>query len=182
VPDRETVTAPAPPAAGRRIASYGLQALCYAAFMSVVGFCSSSPPYTPLTEGQAVVKLSLRHAGLRRQACRDRSAEELAKLAPNMRASSVCPRERSAVAVEVRMDGEPLFSVVAPPSGLSKDGASTVYRRVSVTAGVHRFSAALSDTADGAVRFRAERSVELVAGRVLVIDFDDKQGGWIFRG
>ena len=41
--------------------------------------------------GEALVKLSFQHAGQRKEACRERSAEELAKLAPNMRAASRLP-------------------------------------------------------------------------------------------
>ena len=166
----------------RKGASYALQALCYAAFMAVVGYFSTSPPYVHLPAGQAVVKLSLQHAGERKEACHERSAEELAKLAPNMRAATVCPRERAPVAVDIRMDDQPLFAVVAPPRGLSKDGASTVYRRAAVPAGEHRFVAKLADTADGHFGYAAERTIELKPGRVLVIDFDLKEGGFAFRG
>ena len=49
------------------------------------------------------------------------SAEELAKLAPNMRVAQVCPRERSPVAVEVEMDGKP-YGVQAQP--VSDQGAA----------------------------------------------------------
>jgi hypothetical protein len=65
---------------------------------------------------------------------------------------------------------------------LSKDGASTVYRRIEVPAGEHRFVARLADTADGKVGHTAERAIDLRPGRVLVIDFDAKAGGWVFRG
>ncbi len=165
-----------------KIASYGLQAVCYAAFMTVVGYFSTSPAYKHLPPGDAVVKLSFQHAGQRKEACRERSAEELAKLAPNMRATSVCPRERAPVSVDVQMDGKPLFAVVAPPSGLAKDGASTVYRRIAIPAGEHRFAARLTDTADGSGAVDAARTVDLRPGRVLVIDFDAKAGGFVFRG
>ena len=161
--------------------SYALQAACYAAFVAVVGYFSTSPEYEHLPPGHAVVKLSLQHAGDRREACRERTPDELAKLAPNMRAASVCPRERADVAVDVSMDGQPLFFVVAPPAGLAKDGASTVYRRIVVPAGEHRFTAKLADAADGEFRHAAEHAVNLEPGRVLVIDFDPKRGGWIFR-
>lgn len=162
--------------------SYSLQALCYAAFIAVVGYFSASPPYVHLAPGQSLVKLSFQHAGQRREACRERSPEELAKLAPNMRASSICPRERVPVEVQIEMDGKPLFSVVAPPRGLSKDGASTVYRRVEVPAGRHAFVAKMRDTVAGDFGFVADRTVDLAEGRVLVIDFDAKEGGWLFRG
>lgn len=165
-----------------KVLSYALQAVCYAAFVAVVGYFSTSPPYVHLPPGEAVLKLSFQHAGERKEACRERTPEELAKLAPNMRATSVCPRERAPVAVEVALDGKPLFSVVAPPSGLAKDGASTVYRRVAVPAGTHRVVAKMKDTAGGDFRFVAEKTVDLPPGRVLVIDFDAKEGGWVFRG
>jgi hypothetical protein len=168
-------------AASNNVVSYTLQAVCYAAFAAVVGYFSTSPPYEHLPEGQAVVKLSFQHAGQRKEACRERTPEELAKLAPNMRAASVCPRERADVAADISMDGKPLFEVVAPPTGLSRDGASTVYRRIAVPAGAHRFTAHLADTADGKVGYTADRVVELKPGRVLVIDFDAKAGGWVFR-
>jgi len=169
------------PAIGKA-ASYALQAICYAAFMAVVGYFSTSPAYEHLPPGTAVVKLSFQHAGQRKEACRERSAEELAKLAPNMRAASVCPRERAPVTVDVRMDGKPLFAVVAAASGLAKDGASTVYRRIAVPAGEHRFVARLTDSADGSGATEAMRTVDLKPGRVLVIDFDAKAGGFVFRG
>ena len=168
-------------AAQHNVTSYALQAISYAAFMAVVGYFSTSPSYEHLPAGQAVVKLSFQHAGQRKEACYERTPEELAKLAPNMRAASVCPRERANVAVDVMMDGQPLFGVVAAPTGLSKDGASTVYRRIAVPAGEHRFIAKLADTADGNFAHTVERTIDLKPGRVLVIDFDVKSGGWLFR-
>lgn len=162
--------------------SYPLQAVCYAAFIAVVGYFATSPPYTHLPEGEALVKLSVIHAGQRKEECRERSPEELAKLAPNMRAATVCPRERAPVAIRIDMDGKPLFDVVAPPTGWSRDGASTIYRRAAVPAGAHRFTARMKDTVQGEFGHVREQDVDLAPGRVLVIDFDAKAGGWIFRG
>ena len=162
--------------------SYPLQAVCYAAFVTVVGFFSTSPAYLHLPAGDALVKLSFQHAGQRKSACRDRTAEELAKLAPNMRAAQVCERERAPITVEIAMDGKSLFAVVASPTGLARDGASTVYRRAVVPAGEHRFVARLSDSVNGDFNFVDERAFDLRPGRVLVIDFDSKEGGWQFRG
>jgi hypothetical protein len=161
--------------------SYPLQAVCYAAFIAVVGYFSTSPAYVHLPSGDALVKLSLQHAGQRKVPCRERTAEELAKLAPNMRAAQVCERERAQLVIAIEMDGKPLFDIVAPPTGLSRDGASTVYRRVAVPAGEHRFVAKLKDTVDGDYAFFGDRTIDLKPGRVLVIDFDPKEGGWLFR-
>jgi hypothetical protein len=160
---------------------YAGQAVLYAAFVAVIGYLSTSPAYVHLPPGEALLKVSLTHAGQRKEACRERSAEELAKLAPNMRAQTVCPRERVPVTVEVMLDDTPLFLVVAPPSGLAKDGASTIYRRVPIAAGVHRIGARLADDPSGAFTFTREATIDLAAGRVVVIDFDPVQGGFVFR-
>lgn len=160
---------------------YGAQALLYAAFVAVIGYFSTSPAYEHLAPHEALLKLSLTHAGARKEACRQRSAEELAKLAPNMRAQSVCPRERVPVTVEVTLDDVPLFRVVAPPSGFSKDGASTIYRRVPVASGRHRIGARLADNPAGDFTFAHAETVDLAPGRVVVIDFDPAQGGFVFR-
>jgi hypothetical protein len=129
-----------------------------------------------LPPGVALLKLSFSHAGARKEACHERTPEELAKLAPNMRAQTVCPRERVPVTVEVALDGKPLFRVVAPPAGLAKDGASTVYRRVPVPAGRYRVTARLSDVPGGEFNHSADTTVELAPGHVLVIDFDAGKG------
>jgi hypothetical protein len=165
-----------------KVLNYSLQAVCYIAFIAVVGYFATSPPYVHLPDGQGVVKLSFQHAGQRKEACRERSPEELAKLAPNMRAASVCPRERAPLTVEIEMDGKPLFAMVAQPTGFSKDGAATVYRRVAVPAGEHHFVAKMKDTMGGDFGFVGRRTIELKSGRLLVIDFDAKEGGWVFRG
>lgn len=161
---------------------YVAQALLYAAFVAVIGYFSTSPTYVHLPAGDALLKVSLTHAGMRKDACRERSAEELAKLAPNMRAQSVCPRERAPVRLEVMLDGAPLFSVVAPPSGFSKDGASTIYRRAPVAAGEHRIGARLSDAPGGEFTFSSDTTIDLRPGHVVVIDFDATKGGFVFHG
>jgi hypothetical protein len=166
----------------RNALRYLAQALLYAAFVAAIGYFSSAPPYMHLRPDEALLKLSFSHAGARKEPCRERTPEELAKLAPNMRAQTVCPRERVPVTVEIVLDGAPLFRVVARPSGLAKDGASTVYRRVTVPAGTHRIVARLADTADGEFNHVGDTTVDLAPGHVLVIDFDAAAGGFVFRG
>lgn len=158
-----------------------LQVPAYAAFAAFVGYFSSAPAYRLIEPGMAVVKLSFIHAGEPKQPCRERTPEELAKLAPNMRAALECPRERSDVTVEVEMDGKPLYRISAPPSGLRHDLPSAVYRRLDVPAGRHEFRARLADSPDGALRHEAHASVDLAPGRVLVIDYVASRGGFEFR-
>jgi hypothetical protein len=161
--------------------AYPLQALCYVAFCAVVGYFSSAPTYVHLQPGDALLKVSLQHAGERMQPCRERTAEELAKLAPNMRSAAVCPRERAPVRVDVALDDKPLLVATEPPRGLASDGASVLYRRAVIPAGAHRLRALLVDTPGPSTGWTLDRTVDVAAGRVLVLDFDAKAGGWILH-
>jgi hypothetical protein len=160
---------------------YALQALLYGAFAATLGTLSTSPAFEPLPPGHALIRLSLNHAGQRMVACRTRTAEELAKLAPNMRAAEDCPRERAPVRVKVELDGQPVADIVAKPSGLSRDGASVAYRRLATPAGTHRLKVSLADDAAGTFARVREEELHLAAGRVLVIDFEPGKGAILFR-
>ena len=157
-----------------------LQVPAYAAFAAFVGYFSAAPVYRHLAPDRAVVKLSFSHAGERKVPCRQRTPEELAKLAPNMRAQLDCPRERSDLLMEVEMDGKPLYRIAVRPGGLRNDLPSTVYRRLEVPAGRHTFRTRLADTASGEFRHHGEATVDLAPGRVLIIDFIASKGGFAF--
>ena len=154
------------------------QLLLYGLFALAIGVFSQWPAYRHLPADAALIKLSLMHTGKRVGECRERTAEELARLPPNMRAPTICPRERSPVTVELDIDGEPAVRVVAPPSGLSGDGASAMYRRLTVKAGERLIAVRLRDDArsDG-FAYTLERRVTLSPAQVLVIDFDAEKGG-----
>ena len=149
------------------------QLLLYALFALVIGVFSRWPPYRHLASGQALIKLSFSHTGKPVADCKLQSVEELAKLPPNMRAPLRCPRERSPVVVELDVDGATVVRHAAKPSGLSKDGASSLYHRVPVGAGTHQVAVRLKDdvrsTGFNHVR---EATVTLRPAQILVIDFD----------
>jgi hypothetical protein len=154
------------------------QALLYGAFALTIAVFSRWPVYHPLPAGQALVKLSFTHAARRIAECRTLSADELARLPPNMRSATRCERERAPVKVEVDIDGAPAFRETAAPSGLSRDGASTIYRRTALPAGTHRIAVRMKDS-PGASDFdyRREAQVTLAPMQILVIDFDAEKGG-----
>jgi hypothetical protein len=166
----------------RRLASIAGQALLYAAFAACVALFSAWPPYRHLEPGQALLKLSFSHPGERVAECRRRTPEELAALPPNMRAPLDCPRERSPVSVELELDGRVLARRVVSPSGLARDGASTVYERFAVPAGAHRLEVKVDDNvrAPGPT-WEREQDVQLAPGRVLVVDLDPEQGGIVIQ-
>ena len=147
------------------------QGMAFALFAVIVGYFSTSPEYVHLPENYALVKLSFIHAAQHKMACRERSDEELAKLPRQKRFRHDCPRERADVVVELEMDGKQLFHVVLPPTGVTRDGASSIYRRFPVVAGEHRFVARLKDQVEGDFHFVREENVTLTAGKVMVIDF-----------
>jgi hypothetical protein len=154
------------------------QVLLYGAFAGFVGAFSSHPVYRHLAPDEALLKLSFSHAGQLAQECRRRTPEELAKLPPNMRAPLDCPRQRSPVTVELAWDGQLLARRVAAASGLSHDGASTLYERFTVPAGSHQLSVKFNDSvrAPGFNYTRDDR-VHLQPGQVLVVDFNPEKGG-----
>ena len=154
------------------------QAFLYGLFALAIGVFSQWPVYHHLAPDQALVKVSFTRVGKPVGDCRPLTPEELAKLPPNMRAPMKCPRERSPVTVQVDIDGRRVLDRSAPPTGLSRDGASAVYERVVVPAGERRIAVALSDDVRARdAAYRREQTVQLAPGQVLVIDFDAAKGG-----
>jgi hypothetical protein len=160
---------------------YAAQFVLYVAFGVAIAWFSRYPVFHALPSDQALVRLSFSHGAKPKSPCRTRTPEELAKLAPNMRLAEDCPRERSPIKMQLEMDGKLLYEIVAPPTGLARDGAATVYRRLPVPAGTHRFRVRLADGPDGAFVHDVEKTVELAAGSALLIDFQASQGGFVFR-
>lgn len=149
------------------------QLLLYAAFALVIGVFSGWPPYRHLAADQALIKLSFSHTGKPVSDCRAQTPEELARLPPNMRAPVRCPRERSPIVVELDVDGAAVYRHAAQPSGLSRDGASSVYHRLALVAGVHRVSVRMKDdTRSAGFDHVREDTVRLAPAQILVIDFD----------
>jgi hypothetical protein len=161
---------------------YALQAVAYAAFAVVIGYFSTLPRYQHLQPDEALLRLSFKHPGKVAADCRQRTPEELAKLQPQFRTAMDCPRERSPVRVRVALDDKPLYDEAFPPAGLSRDGASSGYRRLPIAAGPHKLHVQFND--DARVQgFNYERSAEVVVrpGQVVLIDFNPEQGGVVVR-
>jgi hypothetical protein len=153
----------------------------YVPLMAILAYFSTEPRFSMVAPDEALVRVSFIHATQRKEACRERSAEELAKLAPNMRAALDCPRERSPLLVELELDGHTVLSREVRPSGLRRDGNAVVYQRMALPAGRHRIVARLRDRPDGDFNYTKDETVQLAAGRVLVIDFNASQGGFVWH-
>jgi hypothetical protein len=159
---------------------FAAQLALYAPLMAILAYFSTEPRFSAVAPDEALMRVSFIHATQRREACRERSAEELAKLAPNMRAALDCPRERSPLLVELELDGKLVLRREVQPSGLRRDGNAVVYQRFALPAGRHRIVARLRDRAEGDFNYVREETLELAAGRVLLIDFNAARGGFAF--
>jgi hypothetical protein len=157
------------------------QAMAYAMFAVVIGYLATSPAYTHLDPGLALIKLSFSHAGRHKGECRQRTPEELAKLSPNMRRPLDCPRGRLPLQVELVLDGEPLYRGELPPSGLAGDGAAMAYRKFPVAPGRHYLVARLRDS-DRSAGYDYEKEAEITLNprQNFVIDFRPALGGFLF--
>lgn len=155
------------------------QAIFYGFFALTIGYFSASPPYKRLPDNTGIVKLSLTHPGQRKHACVDRTPEELAKLAPNMRSKQKCERERSEVEVYLEIDGKERFHGISRPAGLSKDGASHFYSRFNVPAGEHNFKVKMRDRVrdDKGYDYENEFTLKIEHRQIFVINFlsDEKR-------
>ncbi|MFN0315175.1 MAG: hypothetical protein ACKVQA_09070 [Burkholderiales bacterium] len=158
------------------------QALLYALFATAIAGFSHYPRYQHLAGDQSLLKLSFSHPGQLKVECRRRGADELAKLPPNMRNPLDCPRERSPVTVELDLDGNALARAVIPPSGLSRDGPSTIYARFPVKAGPHQIAVRMNDSVrERGFNYTREEQVSLRPGQILVVDFNAEKGGIVLQ-
>ena len=159
---------------------YAAQAVVVLISLGLIGYFSASPPYARVPPESALIKLSFAHAAETKGGCRELSAEELARLAPNMRRKTICSRERLPVDIEVMLNGQPLYAERLPPTGLSGDGPSRAYERFVVPPGSHTLVLKLRDS-DRTAGFDYEttHAVTLAAGESLAIDFF--QGGFRFE-
>ncbi|MDP4033951.1 MAG: hypothetical protein Q8P60_14070 [Pseudorhodobacter sp.] len=140
---------------------------------------SSWPLWQSLPADTALLRLSFTHSGLR--TCRDRTPEELAALAQNMRRAQVCERRRAPVQVELDLDGTTIFTAELRPSGLSGSGPSRVYQRLELPVGTHEIAVRLRDDPrlDG-FNHEAVRQITLAPAQSFAIDFKSEAGGFIF--
>jgi len=149
------------------------QAVLYALFFLPLVYFSHAPGYPVLGEDLAVLKVAVRHAGKTVGECTSAAAS-----GHGMRPSSmtqtiqVCPRERSPLLLELILDGETIYRVNVPASGLHRDGISSVYHRFNVPTGPHHLLLRMND--DAAIEgftWQFEQDIELRASQVMVASF-----------
>jgi hypothetical protein len=166
----------------RKLVALAGQIVALTIVFAAVAWLADWPRYRQIPEQSAVVKLSFTHGSSRKADCRKRTAEELAKLPPNMRRPVECPRARQPVYVELDVDGRATYRASLPPSGLSGDGPSRVYERFVVPAGPHAIAVRMRDTARAeGFDYAKSADVTLSPDQSFVIDFRPEVDGFAFR-
>lgn len=158
------------------------QLLLYVPLMVLIGYFATRPQFRLIGPDEALLRLSFTHAAAPVHPCRRRSAEELAKLPPNMRAPLDCPRERVPLQVSLELDGREIFQRTVPPAGLRRDGDATVYFRTALAAGRHRVVVRMGDQPGGGFNHAKAATIDFAPGAAWVIDFRPSEGGFVFRG
>jgi quinol-cytochrome oxidoreductase complex cytochrome b subunit/coenzyme F420-reducing hydrogenase delta subunit len=163
----------------RRLA---VRAVAWGLFAALIGALSVWPRYQLLEPGHAIVSLTFSHAGQRIHECRRLTQEALNELPPNMRKPLDCPRERLPVFVEFSVDGATVYRENLQPSGIWKDGESTVYRRIEVKSGMRELFIGMRDSnREAGFDFQHEEQVLLGEGQHLVAEFDHIAQTFLFR-
>jgi len=152
------------------------------ALFAGVAALSDWPTYRQIPGNSGVVMLTFVHGADRRGECRRLTAEEIAKLPPNMRRVQDCPRVRRPIYVELDVDSRNVYQASLPPTGIAGDGPSRVYQRFVLPAGKHNVAVRMRDTArtEGFDHERQE-SVELSPDQMFVIDYRPESASFVFR-
>ena len=158
------------------------QIIAFTLFATGIAYFSDSPSYTYHDPDLALIMVSFSHASEHKEKCRQFTPEETAALAANMRRPMDCPRERVAVHVELSMDGNTLLSKSYRPTGLAKDGSTSIYERMPVKPGEHQLITKLRDSnrQDG-FDYESTISVQLKPRELFVIDFRKDLDGFYFQ-
>ena len=147
-----------------------------------VAALADRPVYRQIPPGHGVVMLTFVHGAERLAECRRLSAQEIAKLPPNMRRAQDCPRGRRPVYVELEIDGRPVYRATLPPSGIASDGPSRVYERFVLPEGDHDLAVRMRDTGRSeGFDHESTRHIALASEQMFVIDFRAETGGFVFR-
>lgn len=161
---------------------YGVQVLTHAVFAVVIGYLSFWPQYQYAAPDKATVKLSLSHATERVVPCVKLTPQEVSELAPNMRRTQSCERQRLPLVLQLDVDGERAYELEAVPSGLWEDGPASIYERFDLEPGTHSITIRMRDTArQDSWDYTHAEDVVLEAGRYLTITFKAENGGFELR-
>lgn len=155
-----------------RVLRYCAQALAYGIFFVPLAYLTQQPTYQHMAADMAVLKIAIRHAGEIVGECETVGNAGTTGRPINMQLPEICPRERSPLALEVQVDGRPLYRSTIPASGLHNDGVSSMYQRFTIPSGSHHIRLLMNDdAAQQGYNWELERELELQPAQVVVASF-----------
>ncbi len=154
------------------IRRYAGQVIAYIGFAVLLGYFSAAPDWSYFPDDKALIKLSLTHGGQRKEACREHTKEERAKLPPTAKPPKICPRERHPVRVSIWLDDKQIYDALETPMGITRDGPSQFYKRFQVAPGKRLLKVEIEDSGGNLPPVAQSREIELTARGVLVIEAD----------
>lgn len=138
----------------------------------------SALPWSVGDGGDGLIRLSWRAVGQRLEACREPTPDELAALPAHMRQTAICEARLTPFQLSVRIDDRVVHESAVEPSGARGDRPAYVREEFRVAPGPHRlrvrFAPELPETAPPAVPQLLETTVEVEAGRILLVTRDDQ--------
>lgn len=154
----------------------------YALFALVLGYFSTEPVYVNTTPEESVIRLTFNHAGQLREKCRKFTAEEIAKMPPNMRQAMDCPRERLPVQVEMLLDDKQVHHSVTEASGLWKDGEAVINEKFIIPSGRHHLVIRMRDSKrEQGFDYEKSEWIDLKSRQNLVISFIREKHTFVFK-
>ena len=160
-----------------------LQIFIIVVVIAGIGYFADNPGYRVTAQGKTELRLVIRHSGILLGECERQSAEDLDSLPANMRQPMSCPREKSPLSLELRMNDAPLFRGDVHPSGLHDDGVLALYREFSVPTGTADVALMVKDqVALENYNHRLEKQLDLSRDSVLLVSFTDQGISFIQPG
>lgn len=154
----------------------------YALFAFVIGYFSTEPVYVHSTPEEAVIRLTFNHVGHLKEKCRKFTAEEIAKMAPNMRQTMDCPRERLPVQVEMLLDNKQMHHSVTEASGLWKDGEAVINEKFIVPVGRYHLIVRMRDSKrEEGFDYEKSEWVDIKSRQNFVINFIREKHMFVFK-
>lgn len=174
------------------------------ALLGLVGLLSNLPAGTPAHDG--LLRLAWRSAGESVRLCRQRSAEELSRLAPHMRQPQECHQRTLPYRLRVRVDGAERIAHPVRAVGARGDRPLYVQQELPLAPGQHALEisftvapelargpegiavaddaqrAALEAALQSARGFHEATTVQVRAGRIVLVELDEQGGAFRVTG
>jgi hypothetical protein len=142
----------------------------------VVAF--SRRPWTAAATEDGELRLAWRFKSERTEACRRRSAEELAQLPVHMRRETVCEPQLRPYLLEVMVDGAPALTDTVRPRGARADRPLGVFERLPLAPGRHDAHVTFRGLGpdSGAAPFTWTDTFVVSPRQVVVVTLDEREG------